>query len=116
VTRLLEKSPDDRPANASSVVDALTAGLSDLEADLDRARAEAEAAPIHVHKQPVIPVGMGSITTGSFAHLGPTSITEPVFVPAPKRQSWLWLVAILAVALVLSTLFGTLLTWWTLPG
>ena len=113
VMSLLQKAPVDRPQNADEVVKTLERGLAALEADLERERAD--STPIVVHQKPVIPAGMGSATGP--VDLPPASRdTQPVFIPPPKRLSWLWLLAILAVALVLSTLFGSLLTWLTLPG
>jgi eukaryotic-like serine/threonine-protein kinase len=115
VVQLLEKSPDARPENADEVVERLIRGLKALEVDLERERAAASAKPKYSHPQSIIPTGMGSSTTGPLGLPGRPSewVTEPAFVPVPKRPSWLWLIVIVLIALVLSTVFGTLLTLWT---
>ena len=114
VMQLLEKSPDARPENANHVVQALSLGLKELEVDLERERAKAPVQPKYA-RQPIIPAGMGSSATGPLDLPGRRSewVTEPAFVPVPKRPSWLWLLVILIIAFLLSTVFGTLLTQWT---
>ena len=124
VLKLLEKVPDARPRDAQEVVDVLTQGLPMLEADLDRERAaQSDAAPSQARQAPIVPSGMGRSTAlfDSAKYEKHALETQPIFVPQKNRQSvaqpkWLWVMVLLTLTLVLSSLFGTFLTWWFIPG
>lgn len=121
VLELLEKSPDARPDDAQAVVEVLSKGMPELEADLDRERAEkADKSPSKERQQPVVPSGMGRATGGfEVPKYGKHALeTQPIFVPDTKRGQpwWVWMVLMVSVALILSSLFGAILTWWMIPG